>query len=183
MKGPWRNRAALAAALVLAGCHSVPSHKDMGSPDTHAIVFGSLMVKTLLFPRPAYGFKIIQVNLEAAPHRVDTYGQGGRFYTDPIPVGESLKTYAFSTSERSSQGTTVITHLLGLQGKTVMDTEIIAPGLHYLGSFLFSAQTGGRYTYEPDKRTTERELLQEMLPGYAGTSWDPVIKARIKELK
>ena len=186
MKKPWLTLTALVTALFLAGCVSTPPRKDMGPPDTHAIVFGSLLVKSDFLPQSPTSIRMIQVNLEAAPHIVNSYGHAGRFYTAPLPVGECLKLLTFKTSSYNllgGGGSTTTTYYLGLQGKTAMDAEITAPGLHFLGSFLLSIKPDGSFAYEEDRKTTELSLLRDLLPGYIRTAWEPVIKARIKELE
>lgn len=182
------------AATILASCVSIgPTalpRGEIGPPGTHTLVYGYLGFHNVLGKRPMQYARYVQLDpgkeagLEYAIHpRYD-----GSFFLPPLPTGTSWKLLSFQDAGTNS--TTI--YQQGVMGKDAHDPRIVKPGLMYLGAFAWSA--GPRaWAGEPDYAAWgiypfpdegyELSALEALLPQFAKTEWEAIIRARIKELE
>lgn len=199
--------AAAVLAILAMSCASAPTvpynynkpveKTSYADPSNSVLVYGSArgvdagLATFLTGSVSVVGLQLVQLNPKIAPMVITPARDGVYFFTQPLPVGSSLKFFLFSSSTSQS----VVTYYRGVQGQGPADLRLTKPGLLYLGSLvlcdqayakthklnLFAADTGSMdlYPVGPDK---EADALKALLPKYRATSWEPVILARIKEL-
>jgi hypothetical protein len=189
-----RHLAAIAAiaCLTLASCETLLvdamlsrhdpsfSKKNLGGPETHVLVFGSLQSKGLLGMQHLEGVRYIQLNPRMKPEFPPTYRSESMFFFAPQPVGGIYKLYTWQ--ESGSQQIT--SYYLGVQGQNVCDFRTTSPGLFFAGSSRLEVTLGdssGPKLVRGDE-PTERKLLEALLKKFKGTAWEPVIQKRIAEL-
>jgi hypothetical protein len=202
-----RMRAPLAAAAALSllslfSCASAPRRPlldakpvrpgSFGPPETHALVFGFVENRSGLLARAFSGaavndLEMIQLNPALPAMLVTPARDRELFYTQPLPVGSALKLYLHSTGYSSGK----TKWMNGVQWRRDTDALVAKPGLLYLGSLkesdmrrdesgkLVPADT---YMLRDVGDRKERDALRKLLAAYAGSAWEPVIKARIEEL-
>jgi hypothetical protein len=178
------------AALVVAGmtsCSSLiktmgRSKKDLGAPDTHALIFGSITYAGgMLGMTGTPKMKWYQVNPSAEPLTMEPGTDGDLFFIDPRPVGESWQLFSYTIKS----GNTTTYYYLGFNGRQAWDFRTDKPGLLYTGSYeyhapkLFKDDPEGLY---PADDPTELDLLKDLLGKFTNTPWQSVIEARIKEM-
>jgi hypothetical protein len=197
--------AAAATAMLALSCatppriplrDNVPVKKaTYGSPSDSVLVYGSAsqvsFILNLLSSKGIDNLEMIQLNpskkpMIITPARVDNY-----FFTEPLPVGSSVRFFFFSIS----QGRTTTFYERGIQGQGPTDRRLDKPGLYYMGSLLYCDQeyiekktVFGHSGYDtadlyPAGEGKEIDALKAILPKFAGTDWEPLITARIEELK
>jgi hypothetical protein len=192
--------AAAALALSCAGGPMVPYRNDLaikksayGSPSDCALVYGSAaQIKFLLAPGPLNNLEMIQLNPEQQPMIITPARSGYTFFTEPLAVGSSIRIFYFSIT----QGRVTTFYHRGIQGSGPTDVKLAKPGLLYLGSlvycdkkyledkkFSFRVWDGGTTDLYPAGEESETSALKALLPKFRGTDWEPLINARIEELK
>jgi len=206
-----RKYAWLGAALVLAGlvlsCASQPNvpynynkpvaKMSFDDPSTSVLVYGSArQVKTFLTvfagAGPINSLELVQLNPQKEPMIITPARDGAYFYTEPLPVGSSLKIFFYSMQ----LGNTITSYYRGIQGRGPSDVRLEKPGLLYLGSLVYCDKgymdthtVSGRtidqnsldlYPAGPDK---EIDILKAILPKFRKTAWEALIINRIEELK
>ena len=191
----------LLGALALS-CASTPNKpylgsrevlkKNYGDPASTTLVYGSVKQISSVFnalgSKDIQSLEMIQLNQKGEPLAITPGRVGSTFYTQPVPVGSSLKIVFF----KIQGGNSATLFYRGIQGKGPSDVRVEKPGLLYLGSLLFCseqyAKTHKLNLADPDADLypagDEKEIraLKDMLPHFRGTAWEPIISARIKEL-
>jgi len=179
---------------ILGSCVSIgPSTMpkgEIGSPGTHTLVYGYLGFHNVFGKRPMQYPRYIQLDPDAEPGLEYAIHPkyDGSFFLPPLPAGTSWKLLSFLDAGTNS--TTV--YQQGVMGKNAWDPRLEKPGLMYLGAFAWSAGPrawAGEDDYSawgihpfPDDGY-ELAALEALLPQFAKTEWEPIIKARIKELE
>jgi hypothetical protein len=167
-----------------------------GSPSDSVLVYGSaLQAKSILTvlsaSRRIDNLEMIQLNPAQKPAIITPARDGSYFFTEPLPLGSSVRFFYFSIT----QGKTTTFYERGVQGRGPTDRKLSKPGLLYLGSLVLCDQ--GYINKEtafrsPDYSTMdlypvgdgqEIDALKALLPKFKGTAWEPLITARIEELK
>jgi hypothetical protein len=179
----------LAATPLLAG------GKELGDPSTHAVIFGVIADEGTMVvekgPAPASTVFYMQINPKSPTGSLETnknffYTYRGVYYSEPVLAGGSYKLIYSSYGSGRQQYYTQY----GIAGRNPWDLKAVHPGLNYLGSWIYSkkdeeGKEGFSLTTDPKliklDSPDELECLQIMLPKFAGTNWEPVIQARIKE--
>ena len=195
--------AALAAAVLGLSCATAPTiplrdnvaikKTAYGSPADSVLVYGSAsQVRTIFGAGPIDNLEMIQLNPAQRPMIITPARSGPVFFTEPLPVGSSVRFFYFSIK----QGRTITFYERGAQGQGPTDRKLAKPGLLYLGSLVycdkryfddrklslraFDESTADLY---PAGDVKEIDALKSFLPKFKGTDWEPIIAARIEELK
>jgi len=193
---------ALLVGTLTLSCASTPNKpylgdrevnkKQYGDPENSTLVYGSVKqissLLTALGSRDIQSLEMVQLNQKGEPLAITPGRVGSTFYTQPVPVGSSLKIVFF----KIQSGNSATLFYRGIQGKGPSDVRVEKPGLLYLGSLLFCseqyAKTHKLNLSDPDAdlypagNDKEIRALRDMLPHFRGTAWEPIISARIKEL-
>jgi hypothetical protein len=192
---------ALGSCVVLGTFMGAPTtskmdKKDLGDPSTHAVLFGAIS-DGFNASFAASDIHYLQMNtVVPAKFLASSAGmyltKSGIYYSNPVPAGGSYKLTKAVFRRQVYQGTEYMNLYFGLSGRAPWDLLSVNPGLNYFGTWLYSdkeeseAKSIRRYEKNADLRRrsspSELECLQEMLPVFKNTSWQPVIEARIKEL-
>jgi len=191
----------LLGALALS-CATAPSEpylgskevnkKQYGDPESSTLIYGSVKQISSVFnalgSKDIQSLEMVQLNQKGEALAITPGREGSTFYTQPIPVGSSLKIVFF----KIQGGNSTTLFYRGIQGKGPSDVRVEKPGLLYLGSLLFCseqyAKTHKLNLADPDADLypagddKEIRALRDMLPHFRGTAWEPIISARIKEL-
>lgn len=168
-----------------------------GSPSDSALVYGSISMQTnffnLLSSKGVDNLEMIQLNPAQKPMIITPARRGNYFFLEPIHVGSSVKLFYYSYKE----GRTIYLDELGIQGLGTMDRKLDKPGLLFMGSMLYcdkkyadtkmglppSDSKIAIKDFFPVGEDKEIAILKEMRPTFEGTEWEPLIAARIEELK
>jgi hypothetical protein len=193
------------AALLAASCSSVPTTPLRNnvaikkaaylSPAEGVLVYGSAAQAKSMFnalsSRSIDNLEMIQLNPSQKPMIITPARSGNVFFTEPLPLGSSVRFFYFSIS----LGRSTTLYERGVQGSGPTDRKLDKPGLCYLGSLLYCdksykdnqsalgsgwADSADLYPYGDEK---EIDALKRLLPKFRGTGWEPIISARIEELK
>lgn len=155
-----------------------------GSPETHSLIFGHVYQAEVFYNLSFVGLDFVQIN-PAFPPMWITAGQAKTaFFIPPLPAGAAVH----MTSFIFGGGEGDILYKLGFQKKTSVSSAPEKSGLHYAGAYkkIVNRRTGikvSEYGFELTDSCTEKDALKLILPGFAGTAWEPLITARIKELE
>jgi hypothetical protein len=195
--------AALAATALGVSCATAPTiplrdnvaikRTAYGSPSDSVLVYGSAtQVKTIFGAGPIDNLEMVQLNPAQKPMIITPARSGPVFFTEPLPLGSSLRFFYFSIK----QGRTITFYERGVQGQGPTDRRLAKPGLLYLGAliycdkqylvdkkFSFRALDESTMDLYPTGDGKEIDALKSLLPKFRGTDWEPVITARIEELK
>jgi len=206
-----RKYAWLGAALVLAGlvlsCASQPTvpynynkpvaKKSFDDPSTGVLVYGSAgQIKSVLSflagEGPIENLQLVQLNPQKEPMIITPARIGSYFYTQPLPVGASLKFFYYTMRS----GNTVELDYRGMQGKGPSDVRLDKPGLLYLGSLVYCDKgymdthtfmgrkvDPNEFDLYPAGTDKEIDILKAILPKFRKTAWETLIINRIEELK
>ena len=178
------------------------SKKDLPDPSENAIIFGTISdpnqtSMTAKWPIASHDIAFLQLNPASSPTYLETakgmYAtKSGVYYSKPVPAGGTYKLLCGLYIISGGQTTYYHTTYYGMMGKEPWDLKDVHPGLNYFGSWAYAAYEEGEkakfidFTAEVKLRKisspNERECLEELLPHFKGTSWEPVITARIEEL-
>lgn len=193
------------AALLVVSCSSVPTTPLRNNvaikkatylgPSESVLVYGSAAQATSLFnalsSKSIDDLEMIQLNPEQKPMIITPARSGDVFFTEPLPVGSSVRIFYFVTV----QGRVTTFYERGVQGSGPTDRKLDKAGLCYLGSLLYCTKDykdkksilGSGYGDDSDLYpygdAKEIDALKRLLPKFRGTDWEPVISARIEELK
>jgi hypothetical protein len=164
-----------------------------GSPSDSVLIYGSAtQVRTIFGAGPIDNLEMVQLNPAQKPMIITPARSGPVFFTEPLPVGSSVRFFYFSIK----QGRTITFYERGVQGQGPTDRRLAKPGLLYLGAliycdkqyledkkFSFRALDESTLDLYPAGDGKEIDALKSLLPKFRGTDWEPVIAARIEELK
>jgi hypothetical protein len=168
-----------------------------GSPSDSVLIYGSVSMKANIFnflsTKSVDNLEMIQLNPAQKSMVITPARRGDNFFTEPIHVGSSVKLFYYSYKE----GRTIYLNSLGIQGLGAMDRKLDKPGLLFLGSMLYCdkkfadtkmglATSDSMMNFEdffPVGDVKEVDILKELSPAFRGTEWEPLIAARIEELK
>jgi hypothetical protein len=196
-----RKRASL-LAMILAGIVAFPfgatakekDNKPESTPENSVLVYGGVGDSTALV-------RFTQTDPAFKPGTRESWSL--RFFFDDIEPGSYLKLTYYESRDvlafqsHSPAGWTVTggdrysVNLPGLQGTTPLDFRVQGkPGLQYLGcrseAYVDGAMTFVPATWAKKAPNPEREyelfVLKMVLKEKTGTAWEPVIRARMKEL-
>ncbi len=168
--------------------------KEYGDPSNTTLVFGSVSADVGIFGNildNIYRLTYIQLNPQKDAMVISPGRVGPTFFTQPLPLGLSLKLAYFYYKPNSQ---TIIYNYRGVQGKSPIDFRTEKPGLLYLGSFVYCTEEYAKTKKEtfsfrynnrdfyPVGTISELTSLKSILPYYKGTAWEPIILKRIEEL-
>jgi len=116
--------AALAAAALGVSCAGAPTiplrdnvavkRTAYGSPSDSVLVYGAAtQVRTIFGAGPVDNLEIIQLNPAQKPMIITPARSGPVFFTEPLPVGASIRFFYFS----EKQGRTIYLYERGIQGQ------------------------------------------------------------------
>lgn len=198
----WLFVAAATAALSLS-CMTPPrmprrdnvevKRTAYGSPSDSVLVYGSAAQMKFLFGAgPIDNLEMIQLNPAQKPMIITPARLGYYFFTEPLPVGSSVRIFYLSIQ----QGRTITFYYRGLQGNGPADIKLQKPGLLYLGSLVYATKAyAEKHSQEevkgydstmdlyPVGDQKEIDTLKAIRPKFEKTEWEPIIAARIEELK
>jgi hypothetical protein len=165
-----------------------------GSPSDSVLVYGSAAQMKFLFGAGLIeNLEMIQLNPAQKPMIITPARNGYYFFTEPLPVGSSVRIFYFSIQ----QGRTITFYYRGLQGNGPADIKLQKPGLLYLGSLVYATKAyADKHSPEgvvkgydsstdlyPVGDQKEIDTLKAIRPKFEKTNWEPIIAARIEELK
>jgi hypothetical protein len=165
---------------------------SLDTPDDSVLVYGSVGTMMGAFLSGRIGnLEMIQLNPSQKPAIITPARDGTCFYTEPLPVGSSIRFFGFTIK----QANTTTFYMRGVQGSGPTDVKLTKPGLYFMGSLVYCykeyiekmTKFGDRGWEDADLYPVgdrqEIDILKTIQPKFNGTDWEPVIAARIEELK
>ena len=148
-------------------------------PTQAVLAYGAFIDSRPMFPYQLERLNFIQVTPALKPQDVYAVTNRGakNWYAADVEPGGSFK-LIYSETIRNR---TIYIYVPGVQGKTAIDFRAPKePGLFFAGEVRIRKDGDNQVDNTPE---TELKILKSMVQDFAGSEWQPVIMARVKELE